>query len=92
MSGTAGTGVRSRFVGRDEEADGPVAGREIVLSDLFDLRGRDLLDAVAVQEVKPPVALCGPFAELDGDAVGIGRGQLAVLEDPSDELDRLPPG
>ena len=69
------------FGGRHEEADGPVAGGEVLVGDVLDLRRRDLLDPVAVEEIKSPVALGGPFAELDGDAVGIGGGQLAVLED-----------
>ena len=81
MSGVSGIGVRSGLVGREEEADGPVAGGQVLRGDLLDLRGRDLLDAVAIEEVEPPVALRGPLAQLDGDAIGIGRGQLAILED-----------
>ena len=60
MSGASGTGVRSGLVGRHEESDRAVAGGQVLLGDLLDLLGRDLLDAVAVEEVEPPVALRGP--------------------------------
>ena len=81
MSGTGGN-RRSLGLGRrNEEADGPVTRCEILFGDVFDLFGGDLLDAIAVDEVKTPVALRAPLAQLDGDSVGVCGGQLAVLED-----------
>ena len=53
---------------------------QIVGGGRLDGFGGDLLDAVAVQEIKAPIALRGPFAERDGDLAGVRRGHFARLE------------
>ena len=64
----------------DEVADGSVAGSQIPGGNLLDLRRGDFLDAITAQEIEPPVALRTPVGELDRDAVGVGGGEFAILE------------
>ncbi len=46
----------------------------------MDSRGRDLLQAVAMDETQAPVAVGCPLAQLPGDPLGIVEGELHVLE------------
>ena len=65
---------------RDEHADRAVVALEISRGDGLDLFRRDLLDAVAVQEIKPPIALRRPFAERHADLRGVRGRALARFE------------
>ncbi len=79
------------LVGRDEGAGRPVAGPEVAPGDLLDLLGGDLLEAVAAEEIQPPVAPRGPPAQLDRQPVRVGGLLLDVLEEVDlGPLDLLP--
>ena len=68
------------FFRGNEDTDGAVVALEILSGHgLHGLR-RDLLDAVAEEEVEPPIALRGPLAERDADLGGVGGGHFALFE------------
>ncbi len=73
-----------RAVGRlrgKEEPQRRIIGLQILGGRLGDLLGRHFFNPVAMEEIEPPVSLCGPFAELQGDAGAVGRVHLALLQD-----------
>ena len=60
----------------NELADGLIGGFEIQPGYASDVFGRDLLDAVTIQEEQAPIAHGGPFAEVATDRGGILEGLL----------------
>ena len=69
------------FLGRNKQADRAIVPLEVASGNGFNGLGRDFFDLIAVQEIKAPISLCGPFAERNGNLAGVGGRQLAGLED-----------
>jgi hypothetical protein len=65
----------------NEHADRAVVRPQVFGRDRLNLLGRHLLDAVAVQEEQPPIALRGPIAQVDRDLRAVAHLQLALLQD-----------
>ena len=64
----------------DEHADRAIMALQVPRGDGLHRRGRDLFDAVARQEVQPPVTLGGPFAQYKSDLARVRCGQRTGLE------------
>ena len=69
-----------RLVCREEQARGAVVPLEISRGGGHDPLPRDLLNAVTVQEIEPPIPLRGPFTEGDRDLARLGCRHLAGLQ------------
>jgi hypothetical protein len=69
------------LVSGDEYADRPIVTLQVPRSDGLHSLRRDLCDAVARQEVQPPVALGSPFAQRNGDLARVCCCQRTGLED-----------
>ena len=64
-----------RGVQRQPEAAG-VADPDVVILEIREHR----FDTIAVKEIKPPIALCRPFAEGNTDSGCVGRRQFALFK------------
>ncbi len=69
-----------RLVGGNEESDGAVVALQILGRGGLNLVRGDLFDAIAMQEVEPPIALRDPLAKRERDLTGIRGGTFARFE------------
>ncbi len=67
--------------GGDEGAHHPVRGLEVALRDALHVGGRDLLQALAVQEEQPPVAHRGELRQRAHVRSGLELGLLEIVQE-----------